>query len=216
MKKALSMILVLTMVLALALPAMAVDDITTTGDTSKNVTAIYKGPENKISGKIYTVEIKWESQNTEKALSYTGATTAYVWTPEKMQYVASDKTSDGSVAAAWDGSAKVKVTVTNKSNDAIGYKVTATNTYDLTLTGSDTDNTQFTTIDNPVSGITDANVAGSEKGAAGGQPADVTTGTKIVTYAANESARTNVSLTNQELVVGTITVKIQTTTTGNS
>ena len=209
MKKALSVILVLTMVLALALPAMAAEtDITPSGNT-QDVTATYTAPKNAISGKIYTVEIKWESQNTEKALSYTGATTAYVWTPEKMQYVASDKTSDGSVAAAWDGSAKVKVTVTNKSNDAIGYKVTATNPYKLTLTGNDADNAAATPINNPVPEITDENVAGTGKGAAGGQAADATTDTKTVTYAANATATTeNVTPTSDGLVVGKITVTI--------
>lgn len=217
MKKALSMILVLAMVLALALPAMAAEtDITPTSGNTQDVTATYTAPKNVISGKIYTVEIKWESQHTEKALSYTGATTAYVWTPEKMQYVMSDKTSDGSVAAAWDGSAKVKVTVTNKSNAEIAYNVTATNTYNLTLTGNDTDDTKFTAIDNPVSGITDDKVAGTEKGAANGDAAEATKDTKTVTYTANDSASTDVTLTNQELVVGTITVKIQTKTTGSN
>lgn len=209
MKKALSMILVLTMVLALALPAMAAEtDITPTSGNTQDVTATYTAPKNVISGKIYTVEIKWESQTTDKALSYTGATTAYVWTPEKMQYVESDKTSDGSVAAAWDGSAKVKVTVTNKSNDAIAYKVTATNDYELTLTGNDAENAAATPIDNPVPGIDATNVAGTDVGAAGGKAATATYGEKTVTYTATGTARTNVELTDGKLVVGTITVKI--------
>ena len=204
MKKALSMILVLTMVLALALPAMAAEtDITPSGNT-QNVTATYTAPKNAISGKIYTVEIKWESQNTEKALSYTGATTAYVWTPEKMQYVVSDKASDGSVAAAWDGSAKVKVTVTNKSNDTIAYKVTATNDYELTLEG----NNATGTINNPVPDIDATNVAGNAAGAAGGTAATATFAEPAVTYTATEAAKTNVTLTDGKLVVGTITVTI--------
>lgn len=218
MKKALSMILVLTMVLALALPAMAAETEIkpSEGASSTDVKATYKAPKNKISGKIYTATIGWTAPTTETALTFTGATTAYVWNPTNMKYEKQDNVAGASEAAKWTGSAKYVVTVTNKSNAEIAYNVTATNPYELTLTGSDTDNTTFTTITNPVSGITDENVAGTEKGAANGEAAGVTTGSKTVTYAANESAHTNVSLTNQELVVGTITVKIQTKTTGSN
>lgn len=219
MKKALSMILVLTMVLALALPAMAAETEIkpSEGASSTDVKATYNAPKDKISGKIYTATIAWEAEKvTGDPLTFTGATTAYVWNPTAMKYEKQDVGEGKSAAAKWTGSAGYVVTVTNKSNAEIAYNVTATNRYNLTLTGSDTDNTKFTTIDNPVSGITDGNVAGTGKGAAGGQAADVTTGSKTVTYAANDNASTNVSLTNQELVVGTITVKIQTKTTGSN
>ena len=211
MKKALSMILVLTMVLALALPAMAAEaNVPTNGDTSKNVTATYNAPQNRISGKVYTATIAWNAaEGTGEALTFTGATTAYVWNPDKMQYEQKDNVKGTSAAAKWTGSAGYVVTVTNKSNADIAYNVTATNDYNLMLTGSDKDNTVFTTIDNPVSGITDGNVAGTGKGAAGGVAADATTGTKTVTYAANATATTeNVTPTSDGLVVGKITVTI--------
>ena len=211
MKKALSMILVLTMVLALALPAMAAETEIkpTEGASSTDVKATYNAPKDKISGKIYTATISWEAAEvTGNALTFTGATTAYVWNPATMKYEQKTDVAGVSVAAKWTGSAGYKVTVTNKSNDAIGYKVTATNPYKLTLAGNDADDAAATAIPNPVSGITDEKVAGTEKGAAKGEAAKPTSDTKTVTYTANDSARTDVTSDNKELVVGTITVKI--------
>ena len=206
MKKALSMILVLTMVLALALPAMAAETIEPSdGASSTDVKATYKAPQDKISGNVYTATIVWKAAEvTDGPLTFTGATTAYVWNPALMKYEQKDNVKGTSVAAKWTGSAGYVVTVTNKSNAEIGYKVTATNTYNLTLTGNDADEAPATAIPNPVSGITNEKVAGTEKGAANGEAAD----TKTVTYTAIDSASTNVSLTNQELVVGKITVTI--------
>lgn len=211
MKKALSMILVLTMVLALALPAMAAETIEPSeGASSTDVKATYKAPQDKISGNVYTATIAWQAAEvTGEALTFTGATTAYVWNPDKMQYEQKDNVKGTSAAAKWTGSAGYVVTVTNKSNAEIGYKVTATNPYKLTLTGNDADNAAATLINNPVPEITDENVAGTGKGAAGGQAADVTTHSKTVTYAANDTATTNgVTSANGELVVGKITVTI--------
>lgn len=210
MKKALSMILVLTMVLALALPAMAAETIEPSdGASSTDVKATYKAPQDKISGNVYTATIVWKAAEvTDGPLTFTGATTAYVWNPALMKYEQKDNVKGTSVAAKWTGSAGYVVTVTNKSNAEIGYKVTATNTYNLTLTGNDADEAPATAIPNPVSGITNEKVAGTEKGAANGEAAEATKDTKTVTYTAIDSASTNVSLTNQELVVGKITVTI--------
>ena len=212
MKKALSMILVLTMVLALALPAMAAETEIkpSEGASSTDVKATYNAPKDKISGKIYTATIAWEAEKvTGDPLTFTGAVTAYVWNPASMKYEKQDVGEGKSAAAKWTGSAGYVVTVTNKSNAEIGYKVTATNTYNLTLTGNDADEAAATPISNPVPEITDENVAGTGKGAAGGQAADVTTHSKTVTYAANDTATTNgVTSANGELVVGKITVTI--------
>lgn len=212
MKKALSMILVLTMVLALALPAMAAETEIkpSEGASSTDVKATYNAPKDKISGKIYTATIAWEAkEGTDGPLTFTGATTAYVWSPANMKYEKQDVGEGKSEAAKWTGSAGYVVTVTNKSNAEIGYKVTATNPYKLTLTGNDADNAAATPINNPVPEITDGNVAGTEKGAAGGQAADATSHSKTVTYAATAAATTNgVTSTNGELVVGKITVTI--------
>lgn len=211
MKKALSMILVLTMVLALALPAMAVETIEPSeGASSTDVKATYKAPQDKISGNVYTATIAWQAAEvTGEALTFTGATTAYVWSPDKMQYEQKDNVEGTSAAAKWNGSAGYKVTVTNKSNADIGFKVTATNDYKLKLTGNDADDADATPITNPVPGINDGNVAGTEKGAAGGVAANPTTGTKTVTYAASATATTeNVTPTSDGLVVGKITVTI--------
>ena len=211
MKKALSMILVLTMVLALALPAMAAETEIqpTEGASSTDVKATYNAPKDRISGKVYTATIAWEAkEGMDGPLTFTGATTAYVWNPVTMKYEVKE-VKGMSAAAKWTGSAGYMVTVTNKSNAEIGYKVTATNDYNLTLTGNDADDANATAIPNPVSGITDGNVAGTEKGAAGGQAADATSHSKTVTYAANAKATTNgVTSTNGELVVGKITVTI--------
>lgn len=121
MKKALSMILVLTMVLALALPAMAADNETMPTNTTQDVTATYKGPEAISTGKVYRATISWTPDQSSN-LTYTGPKSSYKWDTNQMQYVPNET---GNVEAKWAGSLMYKVKVENFSNDALSFKAAA-------------------------------------------------------------------------------------------
>lgn len=203
MKKALSMILVLTMVLALALPAMAAEtDITPSSGNTQDVTATYTGPSSVIAGKVYNFTIAWEDAN-KGGLTFTDKKTAYVWHPEQMKYVA-EPVEGKTEAAKWNGNTGVKVTVTNKSNDAISFTAKASKKYDdLVVSCPDTK----VKVESAVAGITDENVA--EK-VANWTAVEPLSGTLEATYTA-PAATTTTSVTlneSQQLVVGTITVTI--------
>lgn len=136
MKKALSMILVLTMVLALALPAMADESETMPTESgmpttdSKNVTANYTAPKGESAGTKYYLTISW---NVNSSLAYYGKQSVYTW--NGTRYVESQKA--GSHNPGWDGSATCAVTVTNKSNAAVNVVTEAkSETYHLTATES--------------------------------------------------------------------------------
>lgn len=202
MKKALSMILVLTMVLALALPAMAAEDATVPTTSSQDVTATYTGPSSVIAGKVYSVTIAWEDVN-KGGLTFTDKKTAYVWHPELMKYVA--ETVEGKTEAAkWTGNTGVKVTVTNKSNDAISFTAEASKKYDDLVVSCPTDSVK---VESAVAGITNENVA--EK-ATNWTAVEPLSGTLEATYTAPvATTTTSVTLNEaQQLVVGTITVTI--------
>lgn len=202
MKKALSMILVLTMVLALALPAMAVEDATVPTTSSQDVTATYTGPSSVIAGKVYSVTIVWENVK-QGGLTFTDKKTAYVWHPELMKYVA-EEVEGKTEAAKWIGDTGVKVTVTNKSNDAISFTAEASKKYDdLIVSCPDTK----VKVESAVADITDENVA---KKVADWSEVEPLSGTLEATYTA-PAATTTTSVTLNEakqLVVGTITVTI--------
>lgn len=203
MKKALSMILVLTMVLALALPAMAAEtDITPSSGNTQDVTATYTGPSSVIAGKVYNFTIAWEDVN-KGGLTFTDKKTAYVWHPEQMKYVA-EPVEGKTEAAKWTGNTGVKVTVTNKSNDAISFTAKASKKYDdLIVSCPDTK----VKVESAVADITDANVAERVE-----KWTEVTAlyGDLSVTYTAPDATTTTSVTLNEarQLVVGTITVTI--------
>ena len=200
MKKALSMILVLTM--ALALPAMAAEDATVPTTSSQDVTATYTGPSSVIAGKVYSVTIAWEDVN-KGGLTFTDKKTAYVWHPEQMKYVEEDVTGK-TEAAKWSGNTGFKVTVTNKSNDAISFTAEASKKYnDLVVSCPDTE----VKVESAVAGITDENVA---KKVADWTEVTALYGDLTVTYTAPDATTTTSVTLNeaQQLVVGTITVTI--------
>ena len=140
MKKALSMILVLTMVLALALPAMA-DTIetwpagTTSKESTQNVTASYTGESHTVKeGDVLYFTITWTPTAPETALAYTGEQATYTWNGAEMKYYKNDKDSDY-VAAGWnDGTAGYTITVSNQSNIALSVVNTASVKYGLAVT----------------------------------------------------------------------------------
>ena len=134
MKKALSMILVLTMVLALALPAMAEETESTVPTTdSRNVTANYTAPKGESAGTKYYLTISWDVTTT---LAYYGKQSVYTW--NGTRYEESQKAD--SHVPGWEGSATCTVTVTNKSNAAVTVATEVThNPYNLSATGSESE-----------------------------------------------------------------------------
>ena len=134
MKKALSMVLVLTMVLALALPAMAAegDPITTAPtESSKDVTASYKKESHtETEGDVLYFTITWTPTTPETALAYTGEQATYTWNGAENKYVK----DDGSTAAGWNkGTAGYTVKVENRSNVDLSVVNEATVNFGLSV-----------------------------------------------------------------------------------
>lgn len=161
MKKLLSMILALAMVLALSTTVFAEDvpSDNITGDMSMNVTAEYTATDPISFGdKVYSVTVAWNQTGT---LSYNAGTTVYKWNAAETKY---EEDSDSSSPAGWTVTdAKVTVTVTNKSNAKIKASITAnTNaTSGLTVTGSFKDSKNSVEVDSAAEGTSATNLGGS-------------------------------------------------------
>lgn len=112
MKRTISILLALVMVLALSIAAFA--DYTPNGNTTQEVTATYNAGTSGEPGTVYYVTVAWQQDSND--LTYTDGTAAYRWDPETLTYVSAD---EGGTAPGWTGSAKYTVTVTNKSNAAV-------------------------------------------------------------------------------------------------
>lgn len=199
MKKALSMILVLTMVLALALPAMAAEETVTpaSGESSKNVTADFTGKTEK-ANTVYYVTITWDANNSN-SLKYTGKQGVYTWDGKTMKYT-EDTTQ--TKAAKWEGTATYKVTVSNQSNAAVTASVKGTTKYGIKLTESTTMPKELTRADDDFkSAIADA-AAKQTTGTASTLEATCTYDATNATEDPTKDAKSG------SLLIGTITVKI--------
>lgn len=129
MKKYLSLVLAVVLALAMTATVFAADTLApSSGDASQDVTAGYTKPEDIDGGKVYSVTLTW---NTDNTLTYTGKNSTYNWSVDDLKYV---ETVNNSTAIGWAGSATYTITVTNKSNADITATTAATNTYKLTLT----------------------------------------------------------------------------------
>lgn len=216
MKKALSMILVLTMVLALALPAMAAegDPITTAPtESSKDVTASYTAESHTVKpGDVLYFTITWTPAATQ-TLKYTGEQATYTWDGASMKYVPNKGVDDNYVEEGWYGSTGYTIEVKNRSNIALKVTNSASNEYTLKLTQS-------------VNGTTAEDYAEKESvlgSAADGVTIDgsKTTGTETsvnvsYTYAPAAGARKPDAPTSGEtVIVGTLKVVVS-KATGNS
>ena len=216
MKKALSMILVLTMVLALALPAMAADgDPITTAPTesSKDVTASYTAPSHEADqAEVLYFTITWTPTATsgDNALAYTGEQATYHWDGENMKYV---QNTDGHVNAGWNkGTAGYTITVSNRSNIALKVENTAKVNFGLDLKqkvktqgntefGEETAYPEGGTKTTLASAATDATLDGSKTGTA----QDVSI---LYTFAAKEGSTHPNAQGTSTVTVGTLTVKV--------
>lgn len=119
MKKILSMILALAMVMSLSVTVFAANPDTHTdvgGSSDVAITANYNGQSDTV-GTVYHVTVSWAQTGT---ITYTNAYATYTWNPAEtgenaMQYVKSDAHD-----AKWTcENAAVAITVVNRSNAAI-------------------------------------------------------------------------------------------------
>lgn len=124
MKKIMSLVLALALVLSMGVTVFAagssgsttVTDPADSANNSKdiNVTAGYTKPSHTVDGVVYHVVVAWSQTGT---ITYTGDKYTYTWNPSEGDYGRYDQTGE---AAHWTVTdAKVAITVTNKSNAAI-------------------------------------------------------------------------------------------------
>lgn len=117
MKKVLSFVLALVMVLALSVTAFAANGIPNTGDgefpgsrDDIDITASFTDNKDVVNHK-YHVTVAW---NTTGSISYTKGYTTYTWNPGETKYEST--VTD----AKWDvQNASIAITVTNRSDGAI-------------------------------------------------------------------------------------------------
>ena len=121
MKKIMSLVLALTLVLSMGVTVFAAESTNPTtvksedidnNNTNIEVTAGYTAPTHTSAGEAYHVVISWEKGGN---LSYTDATYEYTWKPESGANGAYTKAEKTPAKWNFDG-AYVKITVTNKSN----------------------------------------------------------------------------------------------------
>lgn len=141
MKKVLSFVLALVMVMALSVTAFAEDTPTTTQTEPNNqqeyrdITAGYTKESHTKGDTVYYFTITWTPNQTNN-LAYTGEQATYVWNTDSLSYT---KATEGHVDAAWSGSAGYSVELVNKSNAALKVTSAVENSYNLTLTKTGAD-----------------------------------------------------------------------------
>lgn len=124
MKKIMSLVLALALVLSMGVTVFAAESTNPTtvknedidnNNTNIEVTAGYDAPSYTVASTVYHVVVAWEKSGTIK---YVGDKFTYTWNPETGDNGAYTKNG---TAAHWEVSsdAKVAITVTNKSNAAI-------------------------------------------------------------------------------------------------
>lgn len=137
MKKIMSLVLALALVLSMGVTVFAADvtvgngtDTIPENSNTVNVTANYVPGENVSAGTKYLVNVSWDVGGT---LTYTDKTKTYTWNTTDMHY----ELTDTAKAGTWSGSATVDLTVTNKSNADISVECSnVTKAAGLTMTAT--------------------------------------------------------------------------------
>jgi len=197
MKKLFSLLLALSLVLALGVTAFADDTLTGAGSGSVDVSADYTAASNNtadiLSGaagtKIYSINIAWTEDSNN--IVYNGGTTTYAWSTANQKYEVS--TSD--VGKGWTGTAAYTITVTNYSNASVGASAAWSTQNGVTVSasvGADI------TVGSAAAGITTA--AGITGGASGSAQSD-TIAVSVATPTAGE-------ISADDTPIGKITVTI--------
>lgn len=158
MKKVLSFVLALVMVMALSVTAFAASDGGTTYDDnhndSRDVNAKYTIAKDN-TPTVYSFTVTWDFDDANN-LAYAGEKATYNWNTTSLTYK-----KDVDAAAGWTGQAKVTVGVVNNSNAELDFSATATSdTYKL---GIETTGTTSKTLDSADKGVdkTDENSKGN-------------------------------------------------------
>lgn len=197
MKKNISILLALVMVLALSVPAFAVEP--TTGSRTQDVTATYiPAVEGGVPGTVYNVTITW-TPNDVNDLTYSGGSQAtYRWDASSLKYVIDDGTD---TAAGWSGSTGYKVTVTNNSNADVEVTVDATALYELTATAEGAESATLYRADQSI-----ANSGGNYW--TNGDTGSATNMEVTYTYSDTGDAIAPEVTSSTSITVGTITVSL--------
>lgn len=199
MKKLLSIVLALAMVLALGVTAFAeeVPAGNITGETSGTVTATYNGGEDSTPA-VYAVNITW---NIDSTLAYSTAGTTYTWNAETLKYGTAENGTAG-----WSGTASVTVTVTNRSNQSVNAAVTQTPGAGLTL------NNTWTAAENggsPAGYNNNAKeLASADTGVDKNDPASTGTAQVVAFATTIEAANITAGTIDANTTVATITVTL--------
>lgn len=136
MKKVLSFVLALVMVMALSVTAFAVDytDVNTPKENNVEVTAGYTaGSENK-GATTYKFNVSWNASDI--SLKYVGEQAEYVWDVSDSTNLHYKRNVTNAEQAGWSGRYVLDVTVTNYSNAALKLTTKATTDQELDITNT--------------------------------------------------------------------------------
>ena len=136
MKKVLSFVLALVMVMALSVTAFAVDytDVDTAKTNTVDVTAGYTAGSEQEGATTYKFTVSWNA--TTDSLKYVGEKAEYVWNADDSANLHYERNVTNAAQAGWSGSYVLEVTVQNYSNAALSLKTVATTDQDLDITNN--------------------------------------------------------------------------------
>ena len=131
MKKVLSFVLALVMVMALSVTAFAAEytDVDSPKENNVDVTAGYTAGSEQEGATTYKFTVSWNA--TTDSLKYVGEKAEYVWNADDSANLHYERNVTNAAQAGWSGSYVLEVIVTNYSNAALSLKTTATATQDL-------------------------------------------------------------------------------------
>lgn len=202
MKKVLSFVLALVMVLALSVTAFAVDKEYNALDKAEtnnvDVTAGYTAGSDTKGATTYKFNVSWEPSTD---LKYVGEQAKYVWDTNDSTNLHYKKTVENETEAGWKGSYTLAVTVTNYSNAALSLKTTATTNQelDITNTGDKEQTVANAAVDSSKNEIHYTNTAakGSEQ-----------TASVSYTFAPRANAKAPTDASGDSIIVGNVNITV--------